>query len=82
VRASEGLKIARFVERSSRGKRLSPEERGALEAEARRRLANQAETERNAAQCDYVLTNDGSIEELQAQVDALWPVLKDMARRR
>jgi len=26
-----------------------------------------------------VLTNDGSIEQLQAQVDALWPVLKAAA---
>lgn len=82
VKAPEELKIARFVERSTRGKDLSPEEREALEAEARRRLANQAETERNAARCDYVLTNDGSLEELRAQVDRLWPVLSNRARHR
>jgi len=82
VRAPEELKIARFVGRSSGGKTLSGEERGALEAEARRRIANQAETERNAASCDYVLTNDGSVEQLQAQVDALWPVLKELGRQR
>jgi dephospho-CoA kinase len=82
VRAAEELKIARFVERSSRGKALSDEERAALEAEARRRIANQVATERNAERCDYVLTNDGSVENLQAQVDALWPVLKAAAKRR
>jgi hypothetical protein len=27
-----------------------------------------------------VLTNDGSLDRLQAQVDALWPVLRDAAR--
>ncbi len=82
VKAPDELKIVRFVERSTRGKDLSPEEREALEAEARRRLANQAETERNAARCDYVLTNDGSLEELRAQVDRLWPVLSNRARHR
>lgn len=81
VRASEELKIERFVQRSSRGKSLTSEERAALEAEARRRIANQAETERNAVRCDYVLTNDGSLEHLQAQVDALWPVLKKAAKQ-
>jgi dephospho-CoA kinase len=82
VRASVDLQIARFVARSSGGKALSEEARAGLEAEARRRLANQVETERNAARCDYVLTNDGSVEHLQAQVDALWPALKDAAKQR
>ena len=52
-----------------------------LEAEARRRLARQ-EAERNESRCDIVLTNDGSIDELQAQVDALWPELKAAGRVR
>jgi dephospho-CoA kinase len=82
VKAPEEFKIARFVERSSRGKVLSDEQRAGLEAEARRRMANQAETERNAERCDSVLMNDGSVENLQAQVDALWPVLKAAAKQR
>jgi dephospho-CoA kinase len=82
VRASEELKIARFVERSLGGKIAGEAERIALEAEARRRLAQQMEGERNAERCDYVLTNDGSIENLQAQVDALWPELRELARDR
>ena len=82
VKASEELKIARFVARATGGKTLTEEERRAFEAEARRRIARQTETERNAVNCDYVLTNDGSVEQLQAQVDALWPVLKDAAMQR
>ena len=80
VRASEGLQIARFVARSSAGKTLDESERSTLAAEARRRIAKQAEGERNTAQCDYVLTNDGSLEDLQTQVDATWPLLKDSAK--
>ena len=76
VRASPELKIARFVARARGEETLSEAARAGLEAEARRRLANQVETERNAARCDYVLTNDGSVEALQAQVDGLWPVLQ------
>jgi dephospho-CoA kinase len=79
VKASEELKIARFVARAAGGKTPSEEARRTLEAEARRRIARQSETERNAVNCDYVLTNDGSVEQLQAQVDALWPVLKNAA---
>ena len=82
VRAAEELKIARFVARAAGGKTLSEEARRALEAEARRRIARQTETERNAVNCDYVLTNDGSIKQLRAQVDVLWPVLKDAAMQR
>lgn len=81
VKSSEELRIARFVARAAGGKTLSEEERRVLATEARRRIARQSETERNAANCDYVLTNDGPIEQLQAQVDALWLILKDAAQR-
>jgi len=82
VKASEELKIARFVARAAGSKTLSDEERRAFEAEARRRIARQIDDESKAAKCDYVLTNDGSVEQLHAQVDALWPVLKDAAKQR
>jgi len=82
VRAPEDEKIARFVERASGGKTLSEDERAASEAEARRRMAKQVETERNAERCDYVLTNDGSVEHLRRQVNALWPALQNAARQR
>jgi len=79
IKAPEELRIARFVARAAGGTSLRDQERQALRDEARRRIARQAETERNAMNCDTVLTNDGSIEQLQAQVDALWPVLRDAA---
>jgi dephospho-CoA kinase len=85
VKAAEEMKISRFVERATGtggGRTLSAEERGAAEAEARRRLAKQAEGERNAARCDYVLTNDGPLEQLRVQVEAIWPLLRDEAKRR
>ena len=81
VHASEELQVERFVERTAGGKTLSDDERAAAEAEARRRLAKQGETERNAEHCDYVLTNDGPLEQLRVQVVALWPVLRDAAKR-
>ena len=79
IKAPEELRIARFVARAAGGTSLRDQERQALRDEARRRIARQAETERNAMNCDTVLTNDGSIEQLQAQVDALWPMLRDAA---
>ena len=82
VKAPEELKIARFVARAAGSKTLGDEARRALEAEARRRIARQIDDASKAAKCDFVLTNDGSIEQLQAQVDALWPVLKDAAMQR
>ena len=82
VKAPEELKIARFVARAAGGKTLNEEERRALRAEAQRRMVRQIDDESKAASCDYVLTNDGSVEQLQAQVDALWPVLKDAAKQR
>jgi dephospho-CoA kinase len=81
IDAPEGLRIARFVERAAGGKVLSDEARVALETEARRRLANQVETERNAAQCQYVLRNDGSLEALRRQVDVVWPLLQNAAKK-
>ncbi|MDP9051047.1 MAG: dephospho-CoA kinase [Acidobacteriota bacterium] len=82
VKASQQLQVERFVERTAGGKTLSDEERTAAEAEARKRLARQVETERNASRCDYVLTNDGPVEQLRVQVEALWAVLTKAARQR
>ena len=75
VRARDERKIARFVARAA-----SSESRETLEADARSRLAQQIDDQAKAAHCDDVLTNDGTLAELQAQVDALWPVLRDAAR--
>jgi dephospho-CoA kinase len=76
VTAPEELKIARFVARSAAGEIMTAERRAKLEAEARLRLAQQIPDEQKSALCDYVLTNGGSLIELEWQVDQLWPILK------
>jgi dephospho-CoA kinase len=80
VTASEELKIARFVARSTMpGEPIAAERRAELEAEALRRLARQIPDERKASMCDYVLTNSGALTELEWQVDRLWPILQALA---
>jgi dephospho-CoA kinase len=76
VTAPRELKIARFIERSSHKIAVSDERRAELDAEARRRLGRQIDDERKSLLADYVLTNNGSLEALQTQVDILWPQLK------
>jgi dephospho-CoA kinase len=80
VTAPEGVKIARFVARSATSEAMTEERRAELEAEARRRLAQQIPDERKSALSDYVLTNGGALTELEWQVDQLWPILKAAAR--
>jgi dephospho-CoA kinase len=79
VTAPEEAKIARFVARSSGGKVISEEQQAELEAEARRRLAQQISDEQKSALSDYVLTNGGALKELEWQVDQLWPILEAAA---
>jgi dephospho-CoA kinase len=73
------VKIARFVARCAAGESLTAERREKLEAEARLRLAQQIPDERKSALCDYVLTNNGPLTELEWQIDQLWPILKATA---
>jgi dephospho-CoA kinase len=80
VRAPQDAKIARFVERAASGRTLNNEAKRLLELEARRRLAQQMDDDAKTARCDYVLTNNGTVEQLQAQIDALWPALRDAAK--
>lgn len=79
VTAPEEVKVARFVARSSAHCAITEERRTELEAEARRRLAQQIPDEQKSALCDYVLTNGGALSELEWQVDQLWPILKTAA---
>ncbi|MFJ2114136.1 dephospho-CoA kinase [Streptomyces sp. NPDC087850] len=46
--------------------------RGMAEDEARRRMAAQATTEERRAVADVVIDNDGTLEELEPQVRAVW----------
>jgi dephospho-CoA kinase len=79
ITAPEEVKIARFVARCAAGESLTPARQEKLEAEARLRLAQQIPDEQKSALCDYVLTNDGPLTELEWQVDQLWPILKAAA---
>ncbi|KXK59198.1 dephospho-CoA kinase [Micromonospora rosaria] len=47
-------------------------DRGMSRAEAQRRIAAQADDERRRAAADVLLTNDTTLDDLHAQVDALW----------
>jgi dephospho-CoA kinase len=80
VTAPEDVKIARFVRRCAGDGELTEERRATLEAEARQRLVRQIPDEQKIALCDYVLTNDGAVAELEWQVDQLWPILRLAAR--
>ena len=75
VTAPEQQKIARFIRRQHPNGAPSHEEQHALEAEARRRLALQIPDHLKAPRCDHILTNDGSLSNLEAQVQTLWPIL-------
>ena len=81
VTAPEEMKIARFVRRCAGDGKLTDEAQQAeLEAEAIRRLERQMPDHQKMALCDYVLTNDGAVTELEWQVDQLWPILRIAAR--
>jgi dephospho-CoA kinase len=71
VTASPHLRVSRVA--SERG--LDPDD-------VRRRMATQATDERRVEVADVLLDNDGSLAELDAQVDRLWPELEARARGR
>jgi dephospho-CoA kinase len=72
VTAPDELKIARYALKIC----PSGEGREAVEADARRRLAQQVPDAEKAARADYVLENAGDPSALRAQVVDLWPRLK------
>ncbi|RMI46489.1 dephospho-CoA kinase [Streptomyces triticirhizae] len=53
--------------------------RGMSEVDARARMGAQAGREERLAIADFVLDNDGTLEELDAQVEELWPRLVELA---
>lgn len=80
VTAPDELKIQRYAARiqSTGGSGAGLE---AIEADARNRLAHQVPDAEKVAQADYVLDNSGDIESLRAQVQALWPRLRDESNK-
>jgi dephospho-CoA kinase len=71
VMAPEPRKVSRFVSRASAGQPLTLEARSALEADARRRLAQQKLAPEQSSDC-IVIRNEGNVAELEMQVEKLW----------
>ena len=89
VTAPDELKISRYADRilsagsgvsSGSGAAPTAANREDIEADARIRLAYQVQDAEKAAQADYVLDNSGNIAALRAQVEALWPRLREAGR--
>jgi dephospho-CoA kinase len=72
VTAPEAAKIARYVERVCQGRALTPEERCAIEEDARRRLAAQIPDEEKAPFCDHVIDNSGTRGQTEAAVECIY----------
>ncbi|NUO60137.1 MAG: dephospho-CoA kinase [Hamadaea sp.] len=64
VLASEEIRVARLVAA-----------RGMTEAEAHARIAAQATDEQRRAVADVLIVNEGTLDDLRAQVDQAWPDL-------
>lgn len=69
VAASEATQVERLAR-----------DRGMGEEQARARIAAQAPLEDKAAVADWLITNEGSLDQLEGQVEELWKVL-DAKRR-
>jgi dephospho-CoA kinase len=66
--------IVVFADEATRIERLV-RDRGMSEAEAKSRIAAQATDEQRHAVADFEILNEGSLEELRAQVDRLWETI-------
>ena len=75
VVAPDEVKIARYAARISQ----AGDSRAAAEADARVRLAHQVPDAEKAAEADYVLDNSGDKAALRAQVETLWPRLREQS---
>ena len=74
VTAEDRVKVERYVARAA-GTRPA----GELEAEARARLRWQMGDGEKAGMCDFVLANDGSVDDLEAKASSLWEELRRRA---
>ncbi|HET9087807.1 MAG TPA: dephospho-CoA kinase [Acidobacteriaceae bacterium] len=78
VTAPETLRIARYVARVSGGRMLAPEERTALEEDARQRTRMQIPDADKRAFCHYVIENSGTMEAMEQPVRKILAELKSL----
>ena len=76
VTAPEEVRLARFVLRGAAGKAVSEEQQRALNMDGRRRMARQMNDAAKAADCDYVIENAGTLDELQRKLRPVWDGLR------
>jgi dephospho-CoA kinase len=79
VTAPDALRIARYVERMG-GANPDAARRAALEREARERMAAQMPDEEKMRLSDTTIRNDGSLEDLRRQTEAVYQELRSLAR--
>ena len=79
VTSSEEDKIRRFLNRATTTSAADLQTR---EADARRRLAHQMDDAVKSRWADFVIQNNGSLQELRQQVEGIWPQLLREARAR
>jgi dephospho-CoA kinase len=79
VTAPDDVKIQRFLDRIGAGK--SPEQREALEEDARSRLAAQIPDQEKIPLSDYVIDNSGPLAETERQVNEVFARLRQAANR-
>jgi dephospho-CoA kinase len=75
VTAPEDVRLTRYITRG--GKALGAEEKAALEADGRKRIALQMTDQEKAPLCDFVIENSGSLAQLESQVEL---ILKQLQR--
>ncbi|MBS1815033.1 MAG: dephospho-CoA kinase [Acidobacteria bacterium] len=78
VMATKANKRARFVQRAM-ASGAEESSRMALEADAERRLALQISDEKKIEKSDFVIENNGNIEQLERKINEIWPVLQTEA---
>lgn len=81
VTAPQAVRIERFVDRMAATPTGREVSREAHAQEACRRMSHQLSDEQKIALSDYVLSNNGTLADLQQQVDQLWPTLSEEAKR-
>lgn len=79
VTAPDQVKIARYVARVSQNRPLAPDERDAIEQDARRRLAAQIPDAEKIPLCDHVIDNSGTSDKTEADVEKIFHVWQTLA---